>query len=56
MNPRIAFQTEFDSEAFINNIVRLELLHDGTCVYTSFNSKKEQTALSYVGQGGAAHA
>jgi hypothetical protein len=52
----IAFQTEFESEAFDNNLVRLELLRDGTSVYTSYNSKSEQTAQSYVGQGGVAHA
>jgi hypothetical protein len=59
-NPRvqgsIAFQAEFESEAFDNNLLRLELLHDGTSVYTSYNSKHEQTALSYVGQKSVAHA
>lgn len=52
----VAFSTEFESEAFDNNIVRLELLQDGTSVYTSFNSKHEQTACSYFGERGCAHA
>ena len=53
---RVAFQYELVSEAFDNNVIRLELLHDGTSVYTSYNSKNEQTAQSYVGQNGLAHA
>ena len=59
-NPRVQgstiAQTEFASEAFDNNVIRLEVLHDGTSVYTSFNSKNEQTAQSYVGQNGLGHA
>jgi hypothetical protein len=52
----IAFQHEFESEAFVNNLVRLELLRDGSSVYTSYNSKMEPTAQSYIPQGGIAHA
>jgi hypothetical protein len=53
---RILLTQDYASDAFADNIIRLELLADGVSVYTTFNSKKEQTAQSYVSQGGVAHA
>lgn len=53
---RIIASMEYASEAFDDNILRLELLNDGASVVTAYNSKKEQTAQTYFNQGGVAHA
>ena len=38
-----------ESIAFPENILRVEVLKDGTAVYSTYNMSGEQTALSYVG-------
>jgi len=48
--------TEYESDAFANNILRLEVLADGNNVLTSYNSKHEITAQSYHGLGRIGHA
>jgi len=48
--------TEYESDAFANNILRLEVLADGSSVLTSYNSKHEITAQSYHGLGRIGHA
>ena len=55
-NDRILMSHEYASDAFDYNFLRLELLNDGNSVITTYNSKKEQTAITYFGQGGVAHA
>ena len=37
-------QTEFESETYADNFVRVEVLDNGTSVYTAYNSKKELVA------------
>ena len=54
--PNLLASTEYESDAFQNNILRLEMLADGSSVLTSYNSKHEITAQSYHGQGRVAHA
>ena len=54
--PTVLASTEYESDAFENNILRLEVLTDGNSVLTSYNSKHEITAQSYHGLGRAAHA
>jgi hypothetical protein len=39
---------ECESIAYPENILRVELLPDGTTVFTTFNMKHEQTAKSYI--------
>lgn len=46
-NPIIATD-ECESVAYPENILRVEILHDGTSVLSTYNMKHEQTALSYV--------
>jgi hypothetical protein len=55
-NPNVIASTEYESDAFQNNFIRLEVLLDGNSVLTSYNSKHEITAQSYHGLGRAAHA
>jgi hypothetical protein len=55
-NPNVIASTEYESDAFENNILRLEVLLDGNSVFTSYNSKHEITAQSYHGLGRIAHA
>jgi hypothetical protein len=55
-NPNVLASTEYESDAFVNNILRLEVLHDGCSVLTSYNSKHEITAQSYHGLGQVGHA
>jgi hypothetical protein len=55
-NPNVIASSEYESDAFENNILRLEVLLDGNRVFTSYNSKHEVTAQSYYGLGKAAHA
>jgi hypothetical protein len=45
----IIAQDECESIAYPENILRAEILHDGTLVYSTYNMKHEQTALSYFG-------
>jgi hypothetical protein len=52
----ILASTEYESDAFEANVLRIEVLHDGCSVLSSYNSKHEQTALSYYGLGRIAHA
>jgi len=40
---------ECESIAYPENILRVEILHDGASVLSTYNMKHEQTALSYVG-------
>jgi hypothetical protein len=54
--PIVIASTEYESDAFQSNIIRLEVLSDGNSVLTSYNSKHEITAKSYPGLGRAAHA
>jgi hypothetical protein len=54
--PNVLASTEYESDAFENNILRLEVLLDGTSILTSFNSKHEMTAQSYHSIGRTAHA
>lgn len=50
-------RTDFESDAFDNNIVRLEILPESqTVICTSFNSKNEQTAQSFTPMGRCANA
>jgi hypothetical protein len=56
MNPNVIASSEYESDAFENNILRLEVLLDGNSVFTSYNSKHEVTARSYYGLGRVAHA
>ena len=44
----IMLQDDFESEAFPENILRVEVLQDGTSVLSTYNMSKQQTALSYV--------
>ena len=44
----IIAQEEYESIAFPENILRAEILHDGTLVVSTYNMKHEQTALSYL--------
>lgn len=46
---------EYESDAFENNIVRVEVLHDGHSVMTSYNSKGEVTAQSFYALGKVGH-
>ena len=39
---------EWDSEAYPENILRMEMLAEGTSVLSVYNSKHEQTAQSYI--------
>ena len=39
---------EFESEAFPENILRIEVLQDGTSILSTYNMSKQQTALSYI--------
>ena len=52
----IIASSEYESDAFENNILRLEVLADGCSVLTSFNSKHEITAQSFHGLGKVGHA
>ena len=54
--PLLLASAEYESDAFENNILRLEVLHDGNSVLTSYNSKKEITAQNYHGLGKVGHA
>ena len=47
--PNLLASTEYESDAFADNILRLEVLADGASVLTSYNSKHEITAQSYHG-------
>ena len=47
---------EWDSEAFVDNLVRVEILMDGTSRFTTYNSKHEQTAISIMALGRVGHA
>ena len=54
----IIAQADYASEAFENNTVRVEVMHDGSATYATYNSKNEQTAVSYLpiaGKGSIAH-
>jgi hypothetical protein len=52
----ILASTEYDSEAYPDNKLRLDLLHDGVSVLTTFDSKGNLTAQSYHSSGKVAHA
>lgn len=52
----VLFTDEIPSDAFVNNIVRLEILHDGGRILTSFNSQGEMTAQSVLTTGKVANA
>jgi hypothetical protein len=54
--PNLLASTEYESDAFADNILRLEVLADGASVLTSYNSKHEITAQSYHGLGKIGHA
>ena len=42
---------EFESEAYPENILRVEALADGMSILTTYNSKHEMTAQSFHGIG-----
>lgn len=54
--PNLIASTEYESDAFQNNILRLEVLADGASVLTSYNSKHEITAQSFHELGKVGHA
>ena len=45
---RLIASDESESIAYPENILRVELLRDGTSVFSTYNMSHEQTALSYV--------
>lgn len=50
-------QIEFESEAYPDNVLRIDILQDGTSVLSVYDSTHKQTALSYRNcNGKAAHA
>ena len=54
----IIAQQEWKSEAADNYIVRLEVTHDGAAVWTAYDSKHDQTAVTYLpfaGKGSIVH-
>ena len=55
VNPMLT-SAEWDSEAFVDNLVRAEILMDGTSRFTTYNSKHEQTAISIMALGKVGHA
>ena len=55
LNPLLT-SAEWESEAFVNNLVRVEILMDGTSRFTTYNSKHEQTAISIMALGRVGHA
>ena len=47
---------DFESEAYPENILRVEALADGMSVLTTYNSKHEMTAQSFHAIGRVGHA
>ena len=49
-------QDQLESEAFEQNFIHIELLHDGNTILSVTNSKQEETAKTFIAPGVPAHA
>ena len=45
---RLIAQTEYESDAFKDNVVLLDVLDDSTSRYQVFDSKLNRTAISFI--------
>ena len=53
---RLIAQTEYESDAFKDNVVLLDVLDDSTSRYQVFDSKLNRTAISFIPwQGRGSH-